>query len=349
MVVSLSRMLSTSPNAPAAGPDPALRALLGEARPETARDLLGHLLERRARPLVRDIVGGQLRRSGWSEADREDVEAGALLRLTEQLWAQREPGAEPIADLDAYVAVTAFNACHGFLRRRFPEMARLRSRLRYLLTHHPRLACWGGAGRALVCGLAAWRERPPVTREAVAGLRGRQARRGASELVELVPDLLQSLGGPCRFEDLAELVADALGLVEERPAPPVAEGRPDPVENLADDRAGPERALLAREALARSWRELRELPPRQRVALLLSLRDGGGQAMAPFLPLTGVATLQELAEALSMGTEALGHLLPGLPKDDYWIAEHLGLTRRQVINLRKCARERLARRLGVVR
>ena len=28
---------------------------------------------------------------------------------------------------------------------------------------------------------------------------------------------------------------------------------------------------------------------------------------------------------------------------------HLGLTRRQVINLRKCARERLARRLGVAR
>lgn len=334
---------------PSRGPDSALRPLLAEARPEAARELLGQLLERRARPLVREIVGSQLRRGGWSEADREDVEAGALLRLTELLWDQREAGAEPVADLDAYVAVTAFNACHGFLRRRFPELARLRSRLRYLLTHDPRLGCWPGSGRSLTCGLAAWNGRPPVSREVVAGLRGRQARRGSAELVELVPDLLAALGGPCRFEDLAELVADALGIVEERPAAPPAEDRSDPVDRLADERAGPERELLAREALARTWRELRELPPRQRVALLLSLRDEGGKAMAPFFPLTGVATLAELAEALGLGPAELGRLLPGLPKDDYWIAEHLGLTRRQVINLRKCARERLARRLGVAR
>ncbi len=327
-------------------PDPALRALLAEQRPEVARDLLGQLLERRARPLVREIVGSQLRRRGWGEADREDVEAGALLRLTELLWDQREPGAEPVADLDAYVAVTAFNACHGFLRRRFPELARLRSRLRYLLTHDPRLGCWPGGGRSLSCGLAAWNDRLPVPREVVAGLRGRQARRGSAELVELVPDLLAALGGPCRFEDLVELVADALGIVEERPALPPAEDRSDPIDRLADERAGPERELLAREALARTWRELCELPPRQRVALLLSLRDEGGKAMAPFFPLTGVATLAELAAALGLDPGELGRLLPELPKDDYWIAEHLGLTRRQVINLRKCARERLARRLG---
>lgn len=342
-------MQAPIPSAAVAAPDPALRELLAESRPEPARELLGLLLERRARPLVRDIVGAQLRRGGWSEADREDVEAGVLLRLTQLLWEQRQLGAEPVVDLDAYVAVTAFNACHGFLRRRFPELARLRSRLRYLLTHDARLTCWSAGGRSLVCGLAAWSGRPPITREAVAGLRGRQARRGAAELVELVPDLLQALGGPCRFEDLAELVADALGVVDARPAAPPEDGRPDPIERLADDRAGAERTLLAREALARSWRELRDLPPRQRVALLLSLRDAGGQAMAPFLPLTGVATLAELAEALSMTAEDLRRLLPELPKDDYWIAEHLGLTRRQVINLRKCARERLARRLGVTR
>ena len=335
--------------APAPGHDPALQALLAEERPEAARELLGQLLERRARPLVREIVGSQLRRGGWSEADREDVEAGALLRLTELLWDQRETGAVPVADLDAYVAVTAFNACHGFLRRRFPELARLRSRLRYLLTHDPRLGCWPGGGRSLTCGLVAWRDLPTVSREGVAGLRGRQARRGGAELVELVPDLLAALGGPCRFEDLVELVADALGIVDERPSAPATDDRPDPVDGLADDRAGPERELLGREALARTWRELRELPPRQRVALLLSLRDEGGKAMAPFFPLTGTATLAELAEALGLDPGELARLLPELPKDDYWIAGHLGLTRRQVINLRKCARERLARRLGVVR
>jgi hypothetical protein len=44
----------------------------------------------------------------------------------------------------------------------------------------------------------------------------------------------------------------------------------------------------------------------------------------------------------------LRELWPTLPRDDQWIADRLGVTRRQVINLRKCARERLARRLRVI-
>ncbi len=70
--------------------------------------------------------------------------------------------------------------------------------------------------------------------------------------------------------------------------------------------------------------------------------------MIELWPQTGIAPLAELARVLDLTEGELRELWPTLPRDDQWIAERLGVTRRQVINLRKCARERLARRLRVI-
>ena len=56
---------------------------------------------------------------------------------------------------------------------------------------------------------------------------------------------------------------------------------------------------------------------------------------------------QELLKAfLEMPAEEFVEVWKRLPLSDIEIAEMLGLTRQQVINLRKCARERLARNTG---
>jgi hypothetical protein len=60
---------------------------------------------------------------------------------------------------------------------------------------------------------------------------------------------------------------------------------------------------------------------------------------------TGVAGQAEIAAAIGVSPERLGELWPRLPVDDEWIAGELQVSRRQVINFRKCARERLARRM----
>jgi len=57
-----------------------------------------------------------------------------------------------------------------------------------------------------------------------------------------------------------------------------------------------------------------------------------------------VASLCDIAVALGMTVEQLAGLWVDLPIDDYSIAQLLGVTRQQVINLRKSARERLTRR-----
>jgi hypothetical protein len=96
------------------------------------------------------------------------------------------------------------------------------------------------------------------------------------------------------------------------------------------------------------WEEICQLPVRQRMALLLNLKDDQGGGVAALLPITGIASLRQIASALEMLDEDFAHLWPRLPLDDASIAGLLSITRQQVINLRKCARERLARKMRAV-
>jgi hypothetical protein len=70
--------------------------------------------------------------------------------------------------------------------------------------------------------------------------------------------------------------------------------------------------------------------------------------VAALLPGAGVATLRQIAAALEMSDEEFARLWPRLPLDDASVARLLGCARQQVINLRKCARERLARRMKAI-
>jgi DNA-binding XRE family transcriptional regulator len=106
-------------------------------------------------------------------------------------------------------------------------------------------------------------------------------------------------------------------------------------------------ALVERRAyLALLWKEICELRPLQRAALLLNLRDASGQDMLPLLTLVDVARLSEIAASLDMPVQEFAELWDRLPLDDATMAQRLGVTRQQVINLRKSARERLARRMA---
>ncbi len=116
---------------------------------------------------------------------------------------------------------------------------------------------------------------------------------------------------------------------------------------LADDRADALLSLEQRRFLRALWEEIRELPPRQCAALLLNLRDAQGRDAVSLLPLTGTASLREVAAVLGLPAERFAELWQRLPLDDASIAALLGATRQQVINLRKSARARLTRRLRI--
>jgi DNA-directed RNA polymerase specialized sigma24 family protein len=123
------------------------------------------------------------------------------------------------------------------------------------------------------------------------------------------------------------------------------QGEEDPLVRLPDPAPDAAAVLERRTYLSHLWEEIRQLPERQAAALILNLRDGQRRNAVALLPLTGVATMREIALAIGMPAERFAAIWNRLPLEDAAIAELLGVTRQQVINLRKSARERLARRM----
>jgi hypothetical protein len=148
------------------------------------------------------------------------------------------------------------------------------------------------------------------------------------------------LGGPVELDKLTGFLAGMLR-IEDRPVIPLdptdESGQPDPPAEQPDLAWQTEKRIF----LERAWKEICELPAKQRVALLLNLqREYHGLFLA-----RGIATLSQMAQALEMSPEKLPEMWSELPLADAKIAELLQLTRQQVINARKSARNRLTRRL----
>jgi DNA-directed RNA polymerase specialized sigma24 family protein len=331
--------------------DPLLRGFVDAADEAEAERRLATLLEEHAAPLIRKIVARKLGAHGGPAApyDLEDIVADALLALVSRLQSLRQAAtSDPIESFGDYTAVVAYNAFAYHLRRLDPGRSRLKNRLRYVLTREPRLGLWATPDGP-VCGLAGWRpgSASPVATERLDGLmaeperrlrwaQGRQA--SPTEPAALV-GVFQAIGGPVELDRLVGTIA-ALSPVEEKTrdvsTPP----------SLADEASPPADVALDQRRMAeRLWLEICALPQRQRVALLLNLRDVGGASLLWVFPLTGTASIRRIAGALEMPDLELAEIWNRLPLDDRTIAERLGCTRQQVINLRGAARKRLANRL----
>ncbi|MBI3679652.1 MAG: sigma-70 family RNA polymerase sigma factor [Acidobacteria bacterium] len=303
---------------------------------EESDRLISELIACHAEPVIQGAIRSKLRVFGRISASRdaEDVRGEVVLRLVARL---REflssPSENGIADFRAYAAVTAYNACHEYLRRKYPRRSSLKNTLRYVLSHQPGLAIWEGKGHEWLCGLEGWRGRP----ESGGAASMTPAGAAPGNRAEALRTIFRSRGGPIEIDALTTVVAEWWGIQDE-PAGNLAADLPDPRVDVATE-------AEQRDFLGRLWTEVLELPPRQRAALLLNLRDPRGNGVIELLPLTGVATIRELAAALVMPAQEFAVLWNSLPLEDSGIAGMLGVTRQQVINLRKAARSRLARRL----
>jgi hypothetical protein len=206
-----------------------------------------------------------------------------------------------------------------------------------------RFALWQSQSRP-VCGLAEWEGTvsdeadldriPPLAPVPLVSWNDAISR---PQIVRALDHVFEHVRTPVEFERLVEKVAELFRL----PVTPA----PASLSERIDDAASIESSLVYRSALLEVWREIDQLPPRQRIALLLSLRDENGSAIMSLLILLRIATFDELAAAVELSPDALGAIWDQLPLSDIAIAERLELTRQQVINSRKSARQRLARRL----
>jgi RNA polymerase sigma factor (sigma-70 family) len=323
-----------------------LDAYLGAGGAAEAEGILLEILQHQAEPLIRQIVRSKL---AWgaapANADIEDVCSEAVVSVISSLQRLREsPAAEPIADFRAFVAAIAYRSCSDHSRRKYPEFHRLRKRLRYILQTESDFALWQQTPGDWLCGLRRWQpvaggpELAPA-RPDVAQLVDRMSDTHTGQPAPVLTAIFRLAGGPMHFDLLVRTVAECWGVTD----------HPQPVDvaNLAlADQAPLADVHLERDQwLATLWQEILELPPKQRTALLLNLRDESGACATTVFVATGAAGLDQIAAALEMPTEEFAELWRGMPLDDLQIAARLNITRQQVINLRKCAKERLARRL----
>lgn len=278
---------------------------------------------RTAEPIVQRIVQSRLRQSPFQQ-DRGDVCSEACLDLLRRLRESAE-----IQDFESYAATVAHHACDRYYRSRSPLRHRLKNRLRYLTAHDARFALWTTAEQRLVCGLSGWRGGAPVAPQAVASPSG--------QLDAVVNAAFRACGGPLLLDDLVDIAAQLLGIRD-------GETAIDSIPLAVPQSRSPEQKIDQRRWFARLWQEILLLPPAQRIALLLHLRDERGGPALPYFPASGAASLRQIAAAMETTAEELAAIWPTLPWSDLAIGERLRVMRQQVINLRAAARQRLTRR-----
>jgi RNA polymerase sigma factor (sigma-70 family) len=289
--------------------------------------------------LMRGVVQSELyRRRALSVEDVEDVCSDAMVSLLGRMERLKSElvNAVEIEDLDAYAAGIARRACSAWSRRRYPAFHRLRTRLRAMLKTDPRFALWQAPDGAWLCAKSSLRtSAPPIAADFDLFATIRPTAPPAQALTEIFDRVSQ----PLYFNDLAKVCA-RLWVVEDTPE------TVESLDTMSSSETTMERAPDRRARLEQLWSELQQLPQRQCVALLLNLRDPDGECATSVLVLTGTASLRAIADLLGIEPLTFAELWPRLPLSDIEIAERLQITRQQVINLRKCARERLLRRMG---
>lgn len=337
--------------------DASLLPYLRAADEREADSLLAQLISDCADPTIRGILRNKLHVSlnltdGRTENQDAleimgDVHAQLLADLHDLKDDKRR---ETISNFRGYVAVITYHACYQHLRQKNPERWQLKNKLRYLLTHRSIFDLWKDETETWVCGFSRWRGSDSISPTKLAHLRDNSAWFSVNEkqvtdahpaaLTKLLTTVFEHSAQPVVLEDLVSLVANLYGI-----------SRPTEVNDealVSRKRFGVGQSDVVamteqRTHLARLWSEIRELPLRHRAALLLNLRDARGRGVIHLLPLTRVATIRQLADALGFAHEDFALVWNELPWDDARIADHFGFTRQQVINLRHSARARLAR------
>lgn len=335
--------------------DPLLRPFLEAEDADGAELLLGQLLAEHAQPLVRDIARSRIRTLRSSDGlATEDICSEATLQLLARMRDLRdEPDPVTISNFRGYVATIVHNTCNHYIRQMLPEHCRVKNQLRYVLNHHDGFAMWEDSSGESLCGFEEWKSaRTRWTRLSEAALETiRRKACGRADLRKMQPaGLIEVLfllsNQPVEIEQLVGLVAEVWGVHDSRRLQSPDEDSGEVWKSIPDPRSDTAVVVERRMYLEALWEEICELRPMQRAALLLNLRERSGQDMLPMLVMVGVATLNEIATSLDMPPKALQDMWDELPLDDIAISQRLGVTRQQVINLRKSARERLGRRMA---
>ncbi len=280
--------------------------------------------------------------------------AEASLRVVEGLRNLREsPTSNVIANFRGYVAVTAYHTWHSYLRDRNPERALLKRRIFYALTNNLDVGLWKGPHGRMVGGIIDWKGKAePVDGEWLLKARKNPDLLGVDllkvELIDLLRAVFAAADAPVGLEELVTLVAKILRVAHTQPTWSIDYADPAPSEPSVPF-IDPLESRALRTDLRCLFEEIKREPMEHRVALLLSLKDGGRSSATGLFADTGVATYREIGKALGMSADAFQRIESELPMNDNLISMRLGISPRQVSHCRYSVRRNLHRLLNRIR
>ena len=335
--------------------DPSLLPFLQASNAPEESAALARLNAEQIEPTIRRGLGFKLRlyrpQKDQNRPEFDEIYNDIQLRLLKRLRALKaDPARNQIVNLRGYVATVTRNTCDEYLRSRYPLRRSLKDKIRRHLLSHAEFTVWEDAEQNWLAGFSG----------------SEPMRSGSTTLSELqeslniewrnvdvqrldVHDMLTKIFSVANtsldLDQLTELIAGFWG-IEDHPAEPVDGNTSISLDEQLRADVNPAAIIERRQSLELLWREICQLPRRQRVALLLNLRNPHGINVITLLPATGVATFEQIAQALEIPVAEFEQLWAKLPLDDLQLAAYLGATRQQVINLRKTARERLLKRMS---
>lgn len=348
--------------------DPLLIPFLQASDEGEVDRLLGHILTETAQPIVSGIVRTYIARSSYySENDQlsEDIQnviADATVQILTRLRQMRlKPEMGTIGSFKGYVSVSAYNTCHRHLRLKYPLRSRLKHKVRYILTHKKGLSLWKDDKENWLSGISEWTEgrRSPVSKGRINQLRNDShaleiAGLSADKIdyddpIEVLTAIFRWADGPIEIDDLVSLTAELWKIKDHAPQSESETDLSSVPDYKVRDSLGEAASTVEQQLyLKRLWEEICQLPLEQRSALLLNLRDPHESSLITLLADIGIATVREIASALTLPVERFAKLWNDLPLDDTAIAQHLCVSRQQVINFRLSARRRLSRRMKAI-
>jgi hypothetical protein len=332
------------------------------------------------RSAVRNKLRVSLRANDFREQNLDglDVLQDIRLKLIRKLSGE-EQDSSAIQSFSDYAATVAYRTCSDYLRAKYPVRTSLKNCLRRILDKANEFAGWQTPDGEMVCGFVGWKSGALEIKTAeIIELRGDPYRLPAvaipkgpvesmrwPEWKTLLEAVFNYVGSPLPLDDLIAIVAPIVSM-EDVPDTRMdgdsdEDGREFQV--LPSREPGPESVWLTSERLKLFWAAVLQLLVWHRAAYLLNNRDGDLEA----LPLYGVATLEQIGDALELTDKQFNTLarelsVPApppqkscgsrfvffwkyLPLDDNMIATVLEVTRAQVISYRSKAKDRLKRML----
>ena len=261
---------------------------------------------------------------------------------------RQNPNQTAIASFPDFVAIKTYSACVDYFREKHPQRWRLKSLIRRRLRQNPRFALWQAEDKRWYASFSGRQdtgtqaEQPDASHSVShpADVKPSDAQMKSDEFLGV---LFERSGGPIGFDEVVGIAAEAWH-IHDPPTQSIDTGCSEKDHQFTSSEPRVDLALEQRLFFEQVWREVCQLPVLQRAALLLNLRDSRDGGVISFLPFLGVASKEELARLLEMPYQDFENLWSELPLEDFRIAQMFGISRQQVINLRKTARERLARR-----